>query len=61
MKVIEQMILLGIVGAIGLGVKQLQAICHELTLLKINLAVIVEQVKDHDRRLIKVEAKVQGP
>lgn len=54
-KIVEQLLLAGIIGAIALGVKQLQAICHELTALKVTLAVLVEQVKDHDRRIVRIE------
>jgi hypothetical protein len=58
LRAVEHLLLAGIVAAISMGVSQLRSICKELTDLKVSLAVIVEQVKNHESRLARVESKI---
>ena len=55
LKAVEQLLLAGIVGGIGLAVRQLQVISRELRDLQVNLAGLITQVEEHGRRLDRFE------
>lgn len=57
LKLFEELLLAGTTGIIALGVRQLQAMAKDLHTLKVDIAVIVEKVREHDRRLNSLEKR----
>lgn len=61
LSLVHQLLLAGVIGAIGLASTHLGEISKDLNAIKTQLAVAIDKVGEHDKRLDRLEERVYHP